>query len=218
MIERLTDHPDYRPADPFAGPDHPVRRLTRAAALERRWGSDDARAMNEFFDQAASDWSADHVDDTKAAPLRDALDRGAAHTDERWAAGRWIELGSGTGAGAITLADHPADVDIDLVCVDLSAEMLAHAPPIAPRVRADSSNNPFPDDAADVVLCINMILFPDEVDRILRREGHLLWINTLGDQTPIHLTPDDVAAALPGAWTGTTARAGTGDWTLLRRA
>lgn len=214
MIERLADHPDFRPADPFAGPDHPVRLLTRAAALERRWHPDDARTMNEFFDAVAPGWSAEHVDDVKAAPLLDALDRGAHRTADDWIGGRWIELGSGTGAGAIVLAETVHE----LVCVDLSAEMLAHAPPIAPRIRADCSNNPFPGDVADVVLCINMILFPDEVDRILRPDGHLLWINTLGDQTPIHLTPDDVAAALPGEWTGTTARAGTGDWTLLRRA
>jgi hypothetical protein len=45
-----------------------------------------------------------------------------------------------------------------------------------------------------------------------------VWVNTLGDQTPIHLPPGDVERALPGDWNGVTARAGTGQWTVLRRA
>jgi hypothetical protein len=65
---------------------------------------------------------------------------------------------------------------------------------------------------------INMILFPDEVDRILRPNGRVVWINTLGDQTPIHLPPDDVATALPGDWDGVTARAGVGLWAVFRRS
>jgi len=96
--------------------------------------------------------------------------------------------------------------------------MLAHAPDHSPRVQADSSRLPLADDTADVVLMINMILFPDEVDRILRPEGQVVWINTLGDQTPIHLPPDDVAAALPGEWVGVAARAGVGLWAVLRRS
>ena len=76
---------------------------------------------------------------------------------------------------------------------------------------------PLADHTADVVLMINMILFPAEVDRILRPAGHVVWINTLGDQTPIHLPPSDVEAALPGDWECATSRAGTGLWAVLRR-
>jgi len=67
-------------------------------------------------------------------------------------------------------------------------------------------------------LLINMLLFPAEVDRVLRPEGTLLWVNTLGDQTPIHLPAVDVLEALPGDWVGTTARAGTGFWLTAHRA
>ncbi len=95
--------------------------------------------------------------------------------------------------------------------------MLAHAPDDSPRVRADSSRLPFADDVADVVLLINMLLFPAEVDRILRPGGRLVWVNTLGDQTPIHLPADDVIAALPGEWCGVASRAGIGTWAVVRR-
>ena len=64
---------------------------------------------------------------------------------------------------------------------------------------------------------INMLLFPHEVDRVLRPAGTVVWVNTLGDQTPIHLPPDDVLRALPGDWTGRTASAGIGFWLTATR-
>ncbi len=65
-------------------------------------------------------------------------------------------------------------------------------------VRADASVLPFADDCFDAILLINMLLFPAEVDRLLRPDGVVVWVNTLDDQTPIHLPPADVLDALPG--------------------
>jgi ubiquinone/menaquinone biosynthesis C-methylase UbiE len=76
---------------------------------------------------------------------------------------------------------------------------------------------PFHDRSFDAVVMINMLLFPHEVARVLRHAGTVLWVNTLGDQTPIHLPPDDVLTALPGTWTGRTAKAGTGFWLAATR-
>ena len=210
MIERLADHPSAREPEPFAGPDHPMRTLTRAVALGEPWTQDDADRVAAVFDELAEEWSARHIDDTKAAPVRDALERGNVPTD-----GSWLELGSGTGAGARILAGNVGS----LVATDLSAEMLHHAPPeLAPRVRADASMLPYRDRTFDAVVMINMLLFPHEVARVLRPAGTVLWVNTLGDQTPIHLPPDDVLAALPGTWSGRTASAGTGFWLTATRA
>jgi len=208
VITELPVHPDYEPPGSFAGPDHPMRRLTRAMAFGEPWTKEDAARVASVFDGLAADWSSDRVEPAKAAPVLDAIERGEAPLD-----GRWIELGSGTGAGARLLHDR-ADHHI---AVDLSEQMLAHAPSLTPKVRADCSQLPFADDIADVVLLINMLLFPDEVDRVLRPGGHVVWVNTLGDQTPIHLPPADVAAALPGDWTGVASNAGTGIWAVLQR-
>lgn len=209
MIVELPDHPDARPPESFAGPDHPMRKLTRAVALGEAWTTDDARRVAEIFDGLAPEWSERHVDPVKSSVVEDALDRGDPPL-----AGRWLEPGSGTGAGTRILARH----GVEQISADLSAEMLAHAPDgLAPKVRADSSRLPFADDSFDALLLINMLLFPTEVDRVLRRDGALVWVNTLGEQTPIHLPPHDVEAALPGDWTGVTARAGTGFWVVLRR-
>lgn len=209
MLVHLDDHPSAQQPEPFAGPDHPIRRMTRRVAFEGSWTAENAANVAALFDGMAADWSAKHVDPVKRAPVDDALERGDVPLD-----GRWLELGAGTGAGARVLATRVGS----LVTTDLSFEMLAHAPAeLAPRVRADAASLPFPADAFDAIVMINMILFPEEVDRVLRPDGILLWVNTMGDQTPIHLPPADVLAALPGQWEGRTARAGTGFWLTARR-
>jgi SAM-dependent methyltransferase len=208
VIGELTPHPDYRQPDPFAGPDHPMRRLTRAVAFGEPWTDRDAVRVAEVFDGLAADWAEDRVDPIKAAPVVDAIERGGARLD-----GRWIELGSGTGSGCRLLHGRVTEQ----ISVDLSEQMLTHAPAVAPKVRADSAELPFPADVADVVLMINMLLFPTEVDRILRPGGQIVWVNTVGDQTPIHLPPADVTAALPGPWRGVSSYAGRGLWAVLER-
>jgi SAM-dependent methyltransferase len=210
VLERLADHQDYREPDAFAGPDHPIRKLTRAMALGEPWTSDDATRIGTLFDGLAPEWSEKHVDEVKRAPVEDALVRGDVPLDADW-----LEVGSGTGAGARTVAHRVRS----FVATDLSFGMLEHAPAeLAPLVQSDASALPFANQSFDVILMINMILFPGEVDRVLRPSGRVLWANTLGDQTPIHLSPDDVLAALPGEWAGRTAHAGTGFWLTAGRA
>ncbi|MFK7916893.1 MAG: class I SAM-dependent methyltransferase [Ilumatobacter sp.] len=208
VINQLPDHANATDPEPFAGPDHPMRLLTRAKAFGEPWTADDAVRVQQIFDGLAAEWSERHVDPTKAAPVNDALDRGDVPL-----LGNWLEVGSGTGAGARVLHGRVAS----LVCTDLAGEMLRHAPVLAPKVRADASQLPFSEDCFDAVLLINMLLFPTEVDRLLRPGGTVVWVNTLGDQTPIHLSPTDLLSALPGEWRGTSARAGTGFWVTTQR-
>ena len=209
MLEQLANHPDASDPEAFAGPDHPIRKITRLMAFGGEWRPTNATSMAELFDGMAAEWSERHVDPTKRAPVEDGLDRGGIPLS-----GDWLELGAGTGAGARVLSGRVGS----LICSDLSMGMLSYAPgELAPRVQADASTLPFADDTFDAVLMINMILFPNEVDRILRPGGSILWVNTLGDQTPIHLPAADVLEALPGEWQGRTARAGTGFWLAARR-
>ncbi len=211
MITELPDAAGVTEPDPFAGPDHPIRKVTRQVAFDgsAAWTGERAGKMSELFDGMAAEWSERHVDPVKAAPVADALDRGGVDGLRRW-----LEVGSGTGAGAMVLEGRVPS----LTCCDLAREMLRFAPPeLAPRVQADASMLPFADAGFDAVLMINMLLFPNEVDRMLAPGGKLVWVNTLGDQTPIHLPAADVAAALPGDWAGVTARAGAGFWAVLER-
>jgi len=209
VLEQLANHPDASDPEPFAGPDHPIRKITRLMAFGGKWRPTNATNMAELFDGMAAEWSERHVDPTKRAPVVDGLDRGGTPLG-----GDWLELGAGTGAGARVLNGRVGS----LICSDLSMGMLSYAPgELAPRVQADATTLPFADNTFDAVLMINMILFPSEVDRILRPGGSILWVNTLGDQTPIHLPAADVLEALPGEWQGRTARAGTGFWLAARR-
>lgn len=193
-----------------ANADHPMRAVTRQVAFEPDgWTPERKAKVAELFDGLAPEWH------TREAPgrydaLHDALDRGGVPTD-----GPTLELGSGTGLSTPMLAQRFAR----LVAGDLSREMLRLAPAdAAPRVQLDSSSLPCPDGALTVVLAINMLLFPQEMARVLAPSGVLVWVNTSGDRTPIHLPADDVVAAMGAGWTGTAGAAGTGTWCVARRS
>ena len=105
-----------------------------------------------------------------------------------------------------------------VVALDLSRGMLRQMPDaLASRVHADSSCLPLATASIHVVVLVNMLLFPAEIDRVLASDGILVWVNSLGDRTPIHLPAEDVAAALPGSWNGIASEAGWGTWCLLTR-
>ena len=63
-----------------------------------------------------------------------------------------------------------------------------------------------------------MLLFPVEIDRVLAPDGVLVWVNTSGEHTPIHLTAAEVERALPGAWDVVASSAGRGTWAVARRS
>lgn len=192
-----------------ANADHPMRTVTRQVAFEPAgWTPERRVKVADLFDGLAPEWHTREVPGRYDA-LFDALDRGGVPVD-----GPTLELGSGTGLATPVLAGRFAR----LLALDLSAEMLRLAPAdAAPRVRGDSSVLPFPDAGLRVVVVINMLLFPREMDRVLAPDGVLVWVNTSGDRTPIHLPADDVVAALGGDWTGTAGEAGTGTWCTARR-
>jgi len=192
---------------PVFGSVSPMREVTETVAFDAAWDFSRREKVRELFDGMAAEWSSRSTPEREASIL-DALDRG------RLAGDTVIELGSGTGLGTGHLIERFDDV----VALDLSMAMLHHQPDLAPKVQADASVLPFRDDAADLLVLVNMLLFPAEVDRVLRPGGGLLWINTLGHETPIHLSPEAVVDALPGSWTATAGRAGSGLWAAVQRA
>ena len=192
---------------PVFGSVSPMREVTETVAFDAAWDFSRREKVRELFDGMAAEWSSRATPEREASIL-DALDRGGLAGD------MVIELGSGTGLGT----EHLIERFDDVVALDLSMAMLHHQPDLAPKVQADASVLPFRDDAADLLVLVNMLLFPAEVDRVLRPGGGLLWINTLGHETPIHLSPEAVVDALPGSWTATAGRAGSGLWAAVQRA
>jgi len=156
----------------------------------------------------APGWTGGHSSAAQELPLTDGLARGGVGGD------RIVELGAGTGLGTSEIVDRLGPV----VGVDLSLAMLQHQRTAEPMVQADASILPFGDSSIDALVLVNMLLFPAEVDRVLREDGSLLWVNTIGSETPIYLSPEAVVDALLGAWQATAARAGSGFWAAVRRA
>lgn len=187
----------------------PIREVTRQVAFDPGgWSPERAARVAELFDGLAPAWH-ERPAAGRFEAVDDALARGGP-----FPAGPCLEVGSGTGLVTPRLAARFSP----LVSMDLSPGMLALAPPGTLRARADASALPVPDGRAAVVILVNMFLFPPEVARVLAPDGVLVWVNTLGDATPIHLPAGDVASTLPRAWDGVAADAGWGTWATFRRA
>jgi len=189
------------------GSASPIRKVTEQVAFEDAWDEARRDKVRDLFDGMAAEWST-RFRDGREASVVDALERGGI------AGHRVVELGAGSGLGTTEIASWTDE----LVAIDLSMQMLREQPGDTPLVQADAAVLPLPDASVDTLVLVNMLLFPAEVDRVLRPAGRLLWINTNGQETPIHLSPEAVVAALPGGWTATAGRAGTGLWAAVDRA
>ena len=185
----------------------------RAAGLEPGgWTRELSKEVGDFFDTLSNEWHT-RTSTQRTAVVMDALERGLGRPGAR--SGVVVEVGSGIGTYSGLLAQRFATV----LAIDLSLAMLRLAPgEAAHRIQADGAMLPVRDSSAAAVVLINAFLFPAEVDRILARDGALVWVNSSGEQTPIYLSVDDLAGRLPGEWTGTASRAGEGHWCVLRRA
>jgi len=149
------------------------------------------RPTQRFWDKAAPRWDAGRDPAERAAPLAAAVDR--VEPEPR----RVLELGTGTGTGALMLAGRFPDAEI--WAADLSEEMIRQAEAKAPedvRTRlhfevADAAALPHEADSFDLVCQLNLPLFADEIARVLAPGGHVVIASTLGSRTPYY-TPDSV--------------------------
>lgn len=186
-----------------------MRLVTRELAFEpSAWTPQRATEVAALFDMLAPTWSERDVPERHDA-LRDALQRGGPFPD-----GVCVEVGAGTGSATPDLL---AAFDT-VISTDMSVEMLRLFRAASPTMLADAAHLPLPARSVAVLALVNMFLFPAEVDRVLARDGVVLWVSTNGDATPIYLSGADVLDALPGEWDGITAAAGWGTWTTASRA
>lgn len=229
MIRTLPPSGDPAPDSPSRGDaDHPMRQVTRAVATDASaWDPQTARRVADTFDGLAAQWHT-RLRPDRLEGLQDAFARGlplAARPPGTHPPGTrppgtavvakvCLELGSGTGFSTPWLAARYPVV----LAVDLSAQMLLRAPADAGhRVQADGARLPLADGTVDIAVLVNALLFGPELARVLAPSGALVWVNTSGPSTPIHLPAEDVDAALPGTWHGVASRAGSATWTVLRR-
>ena len=77
--------------------------------------------------------------------------------------------------------------------VDLATAMLDEARRLVPGVsfvEGDAARLPFGDDSFDLVAHQNMIPFVNQVDRLLKPAGWVLFAFSAGPETPIWVEPD----------------------------
>lgn len=151
--------------------------------------------VRRFFDDIALGWDqrADADSVAHLAPLA------AAALHVKPAPERVLELGTGTGEGALFLArEFPA---ASVRGVDLSEEMIKLAQRkigldpsgrVAFRV-ADAADLPFEAGSFDLVAQLNMPPFFAEISRVLRPGGYAIVASSIGPATPFY-TPDAVLA------------------------
>lgn len=185
-----------------------MRAVTREAALAPdTWTPQRAAEVEARFDTVALSWDPDD----KAQRLdvvHDALERGPVAR-----VGVAVDLGAGTGLVVPALAGW-----FDRVfALDLSREMLIRAPAQPARVQADAAHLPLREDSVDAVVLVNSILFAAEARRVLRPGGALVWVCTLGADTPIYLSGEEVDQALGGTWSGVESEAGWGTWAVFTK-
>jgi ubiquinone/menaquinone biosynthesis C-methylase UbiE len=150
--------------------------------------------MRFQFDQLAPRW-----DSLREAGYLDAFERGLAEIEEPR---RVLDVGTGTGLGAFTLAARFPDAEI--TGVDLAADMVSEArrkadAALGDRVRfevADAARLPFPDGSFDLVTLNNMIPFFDELARVLLPGGTALVAFSWGSETPIYVPAEQLRQEL----------------------
>jgi SAM-dependent methyltransferase len=197
------------PRSGVGGPEHPIRKVTRQIAFEPgAWTAERSAKVRAVFDGLAEGWPEKNRPGRLDA-LRDALARGGVPEG-----GLCVELGSGTGFATPLLVERFARV----LAVDLSQEMLRRADPaVGLRLRADGARLPVADGSVRALVLMNAFLFPEEVRRVLAPGGVVVWVNSSGDETPIHLPAEDVERALGEGFDGVASEAGGGTWSVHRR-
>jgi ubiquinone/menaquinone biosynthesis C-methylase UbiE len=145
--------------------------------------------MRIMFDRIAPVWDRDR-DPQAFAPLEAALERVDPPR-------RALDLGTGTGTVALTVARRFPEADV--TGADLAPAMLVEArrkmpPELAGRVRfdeADAERLPYADEWFDLVTLANMIPFFDELDRVVAPGGWVVFAWSGGAGTPIYV-PSEV--------------------------
>ena len=149
--------------------------------------------MRRFFDRSAPGWDGR----TGAGSVEHLAPLAAALLHVKPAPERALDVGTGTGAGALLLAREFPQASVR--GVDFSEEMIRAAAGkvgldpsgrVAFRV-ADAADLPYDDESFDLVTHLNMPPFIDEVARVLRPGGHVVVASSWGEATPFY-TPDAV--------------------------
>jgi SAM-dependent methyltransferase len=145
--------------------------------------------MRDIFERVAPTWN------TRIGPHH--LGALGLALDGIPAPARVLDVGTGTGVAAESLADRYPDGDV--VGVDISPAMLVEAERRGSRARfevGDASRLAYPDASFDLVVLMNAIPFFDELARVTTPDGHVVVSFSRGAETPIYVADARLRAEL----------------------
>ncbi len=171
-----------------------IGRLLNQLIVRTPWAWPALRGpMRRFFDRSAPGWD----ERTGAGSVGHLAPLAAALLHVTPAPERALEVGTGTGAGALLIAREFPQASVR--GVDISEHMIRAATAkvgldpegrIAFRV-ADAADLPYEGESFDLVAHLNMPPFVAEVARVLRPGGHVVVASSWGPATPFY-TPAPV--------------------------
>ena len=177
--------------------------------------------MRRFFDRSAEWWD----ERTGAGSVEHLTPLAAALVHVRPAPERALELGCGTGTGALLIAREFPRASVR--GVDISEEMIRAAQAkvgLDPDGRsafrvADAGGLPYGDESFDLVAQLNMPPFFDEIARVLRPGGHVIVAASWGEATPFYTPPAVLERGLRrrGFESAAAGEADTGTWFVARK-
>lgn len=150
-----------------------------------------SRPVMHFFDRAAGGWD----ERTGAGSLDHLAPLAAGVLDVKARPESILDVGCGTGAATLFLArEFPTarirGVDISPAMINRASAKIGLDPEARVAFReGDSSRLPWPDDSFDLLTAVNVPLFFNEIDRVLRPGGSVIVVATHGEGTPF-FTPE----------------------------
>lgn len=171
---------------------------------------DDAwRALARTYDEMSAEWTEWALGQHwYNAPVRAGLALARR-------VGLALEVGCGTGQATAPLTGFAPRV----VATDVNMSMLARAVelPEVHYVACDVRALPVGTGSVPLLVGLNAVPHVREFERVIARDGQLLWCTSFGPGTPLYVEPNRLLHLLGKGWQGEAGRAGHGDWVLLSR-
>jgi SAM-dependent methyltransferase len=174
------------------------------------------RPLTRLFDRAAPGWDARYASDPqRLAALSAALDLLPAPP------ARALDVGTGTGAGALLLAERYPEAQVTGIDVAPAMIDIARAKTTDPRVRflvADVTALD-PGEGYDLVVLLNMPPFFAQIAPLVSPGGNLIAVASRGKRTPFYTPAETLRRGYErqGLETVAAATAGPGTYYLARR-
>ena len=164
-----------------------------------------------YFGRLAPTWD-EGVTAERTAPLRAAVEQLGARPR------RILDVGTGTGAAALWLAERFPEAEV--VGVDVAPEMIEQARAKgSPRVRFEVGDARAADGPFDLVVHLNCPVLFREVAAVVAPGGTVLVVATMGPRTPFYTSHGALRRGFrrAGLSVAGEGRAGAGTWLAARR-